>query len=684
MTLELEEIKEQVNETEAEQADWRKDADRYLEMWSLVTDKSPEEVRELERREQVTLPTPYNVIQLVKRLIGGQPKIEILAAHASEGADEKAEKRERWINAAWIQAQKQQRRNYQQDWVWQAGVMGKCAARTLWVYDELPKHLKNRRLPFMVQPLDPRQVGVREGPLYTEHAYHRYMAKRSWVKQLYPNVKLEDRRGRSYARVGRDSLVTVIDYYWTTHDGTVWHAVVVDDEFAEEPYKTWYPEVPIVVAAGDSTPLGESRFQYMSMLHGLRELYPYQNRLASKLATGMLYYFDPVFWTKNLLDDVEIGPGMTVNLGKEGEMGVVQPQVNLQLTQAMLQIVEGQIQQATFPSVMFGEQPGQVQAGYGINILAKQAGGRISEIRINLENMIERIVSMIFQQVEKFVAETPELEGGVAVWGREEGSRTPYQVSLSPEDIDDYDCEVSITADLPTDDAARVALWMQMRDSQAISTQTFRDLGIDVPLPKDEDLRVATEQLMQSEAFLPKYQLQAAKERFPDSWERMIANTPLEQVAQAEAQWEEQEALRKLEEQRQKALRKLRETGSLPKGWRVLPDGRVVKRGEDLEQGPASPMPNGPMPMPPGPMPGGPPAGGPMGSNGPMPAGPMGGPPPGGPMPGGGGGVNVPGGAVAMGLPPGPEQGLQSALVQGQQMDPALLARVLGPRRPRP
>lgn len=64
-------------------------------MWCLQAfDKPTSQALHEDGREQVTLPTPYNVVQLVTRLIADDPRIEVPTDSIEKDDEEAAEVRE--------------------------------------------------------------------------------------------------------------------------------------------------------------------------------------------------------------------------------------------------------------------------------------------------------------------------------------------------------------------------------------------------------------------------------------------------------------------------------------------------------------------------------------------------------------------------------------------------------------
>lgn len=535
MKLTVDEIQDRVEQIEEERADYTKAAEVWESMWMLKAfDRSVKDAINVDGVEQVTTPTPYNIVQLAGRLIASLPRIEVPSSSAEDDDEGASEKRERWLNALWERTNRQQRTDVVANAAWQSLVRGRHAFEIKWVKEELPKRLQEKRLPILIRTLDPFNVGTRTGAYYTEYAYHKWETSRLQVKQWFPQIRFKDLgRRRRLSVKEEDEEVTCVDFWWLDDEGAVWNAIIVEEQFGKQPAKTEYPDIPIVEGYGDTAPLSNELYKGVSILHPLKEMWPYECRLASQLGTGMLYNYLPIITLKSnrVGEDVEIKPGGFYRLGMEDSLEMVQPNVNMPLAQSVLGMVDAAIQTSTFPGVMYGQQPGQVQAGYAVNILANQAMGRVAQVRNNLEATIELVNEIALGLVESFAGKE-----GVTVWGTEEGSGSIYHETLAKADIGGYyENNVTLIPEVVQDEAQKITLMMQMVDKGILSRETGRDKYINMALPRDEALRVETEMALMGE-LAPKAQLKALQKRFPDTWEVLIAGTQYEQIAQQEAQ----------------------------------------------------------------------------------------------------------------------------------------------------
>jgi hypothetical protein len=479
MKLELEDILDRVSRTEMERAEYNRLAEKWEKMWGLDAgfNRSAKDAIELDGQEQVTLPTPFNVVQLAARLISTVPKIDIPPTGPDGQADEVAEKCERWILALLQQANRQQKRNIMGDSIWQSLTRGRAAFEVKWVEDELPARLRKKMLPILIRTLDPMNIGVKRGPLYTLWAFHKYEDEYVNVRNRYPDLKLEkyDRTDR-WRDVGRESAkVQIVDFWWADSDGYIWNAILADREFAKEPARTKYPDIPIIEVYGDGAPVEREEMKGLSILHPIKELWPYECRLASQMATGLLYYFWPPITVQNEhgepIDDIHIRPGETTPVPWGTKIDMHQLSPNVPLAQAVASQIEAAVQEATFPDVMYGKAPGEIQAALGVNMLADQAKGRTNNFRENLEFGLSQVIELALGLVREFGD-----KDGVSVWGTDARNGGTYRLVLKPDEIGDiFEASISLKSVVPQDTMQLETLgygWWRVESSAARPTAT--------------------------------------------------------------------------------------------------------------------------------------------------------------------------------------------------------------------
>ena len=493
MTLTIDEILERVAWTEGERAGYSDRAARWEDMWKLKVFTQTAKEAWAEGKEQVTLPEPYDVVNLALRLLSNTPSIDVPAEDVDADKDESAERRQQFLAGLWHRSNREQRVNLVKNAAWMGLVRGRFVFDVRWIGDQLPKRLQGRRLPLLIRTLDPLACGVKYGPMGPIWAFHKYDDDRLSVLQRWPEMKgsVADKSGAK----GDDDTLEVTDFWWAA-DGSIWNAVLVDGQFAQEPTETDYPDIPIIEGTGDATPLADEEYKGLSILHGLDGVWQYKCRLASQMGTGLLWYFWPAIVITNEFgletNNIDITPGTTNRLERGTKVDVVQTSPNVPLAQAMMAQMEAASSKSTFPGVMYGESPSGLQAGYGINLLADAAKGRINALRESMEWAMATVNEIALGLVEAYAGAK-----GVAVWGWNEGTEGIVNVKLTPSDIDGYyENYVRITPSLPQDDLQKQGIGLQQISAGILSRRTYRQKFLNFAVPSDEEERILIEEAM--------------------------------------------------------------------------------------------------------------------------------------------------------------------------------------------
>jgi len=534
MRLEIDDILDRVSRTEDENRTWRKMAEEWEGMWKLDAGykKSWRETIANDGREQVTTSDPYNVVNLLMRLIPSQPKIDIPPRKEEEQADEDSQQVERWLTAMYARVNKQQETNFVDDLKWFLAVRGKAYVEAKWVKEDMPPMLRKKAFPILIRALDPFEIGYHRGPLFTEWAFHKYEAEKVDIRQRYPNLKKWDQPKPTNPVTNESHLVTVIDFWWTNAaDYSVWNAVIIDDEFAMAPRKTDYPIVPIIEARGDSAPTADKAYRGLSILHPINGSWQYKCRLNSNLGTAVLWYTWPFFLVESPMgheqNDIVVRPGSTQHAVEGTKIQEVRPQANAQLLESMLAKVDADIQQSTFPGVLYGD-AGNMQAGYGVNILSQAATGRVEAVRDSLERMLMWLNELALALVDTF----DDDDEGVELWGRNEGDEKLYRTCLYRKQIDGYyENSVELKVSTLQDDIALQTLGIRLTDSKIISKQLMRDKYLKITVPTDEQNRIYAEMALDHPEIQKVLSVTRLIESHPETWEALVKGTPIEQMA---------------------------------------------------------------------------------------------------------------------------------------------------------
>jgi len=523
MKLDLEDIQYRIHRTEEDNAAQRTLMREWEKMYRLDAgfSKDWKAAVQADGREQVTTPDPLNVIQLAMRLIPSQPKIDLPPREETDDASRTAQKIEAWLTAMYQRVNQQQGYNFVEELKLSVFKRGLGYIEAKWIADDLPEKLRKKAFPILIRTLDPLEVGYHRGPLYVEYAYHRYEDEKINVRQRYPSLREKPKVDRDNRVATETNTVTVTDFWYVAPvTGDVWNCIIVDEEFAKEPYKTDYPIIPIIEVCGE----GDN----YSILHAINGLWQYKCRLASNIGTGVLWSTWPFFAIQNetgqVVDDIDVRPMATVNVPAGTKIDQVRPDINLNVLNAMMQQVETNMQQATFPGVLYGDSGG-MQAGYGVNILSQAASGRVNAVRESLELGLTWLNELVLGLVEAF----DEDNQGVELFGRDERNNKLYKCCLYKDDIGGYyENAVQLKLNLPSDDMALQTLGIRMVDSGLLSRQTFHDKYLKITVPSDEQDRILSEQTEKHPDIMKKMSVLQYMKRFPDAWWIYLKGTEFE------------------------------------------------------------------------------------------------------------------------------------------------------------
>lgn len=530
MKLTEAEILDRVSATEAARNGWALQAVQWEDMWKLKQfTRTPQQAVEQDSQEQVTLPIPRNVVNLAQRLISTTPKIDVPSATVTAEGDKLAEKIEQWLTAAFQAINRQQSRNLISDLTWQSLVRGRAAVEIKWIGELIPKHMKDKFFPILVRTLDPLSVGVNRGPFYTNYAYYKQMTARMDVLAEFPKFKLDDivSDSKNNRIASENEKLEVIDMWWRNHaTWRIWNAVLVNGQFAKKPAETNYREIPILEIMGDSAPLDDEEYRAQSILAPIKELWQYQNRLASQMATGLLWHFWPAITVKSEagteVPDLVLKPGQTTNLEPGHTVEVISISPNVPMAQAVDGRIDAEMQNSTFPSLMYGKSPGELSAGYAVSMLADAAKGRIKSPLENLEFGLAQMC----RQMLGLIAEFGDKKG-VEAWGMDERSTKSYRLTLTKAEANDYtEANVSLKPQVPSDLQQIQTLGLRLVEAGIISIRTYRDKFMNITVPSDEQARVELEKALQAEEMTPLVAQAALEKYFGPDWKELLGVEP--------------------------------------------------------------------------------------------------------------------------------------------------------------
>lgn len=508
--LDLQDILHRVALTEGERQGWRTRCEYWRQMWRLEAFKESRQEALKDKREQIILSLPYDVIRTATTLVPARPIIECPEAH-DEMTEGNKEARQQFLIGLWERNNRRRKANLWRDMGWFGATSGRYALEVKWIYESLPVKMRGRVCPIYIETIDPLQVGIKDGPFWTEYAYRKYMCDRADVRQRYPNARFTDDRylfgnpASMYNRGYQESTMSeVIDFWYTDpKTGTICNAIIVDQSFVKRTAPTDYISIPLIEGGMDRAPLKEERWKYNSILRGIDQTWQYQSALASQIATGLMYHFWPAWITQNEfgkdIGDIKMGPGQTKSVPWGTKVDQLMGNVNVPLADAMLNLLENQAKRTTFPDPVFGMRQGSAQAGYDAQNMLAVGAANIDSLLESISLCASAVNEIAFGFVESFAQ-----QNGVSVWGYNQQSEQYGHMTLYPEQINGYyENNVRVEANLPHDDLQKLTLWLRLVETGIMSQQTFREKGMAQRLPINEFKRVIFEQALRDPQLAP-------------------------------------------------------------------------------------------------------------------------------------------------------------------------------------
>lgn len=528
----LYDILHKVSLTEGERQGWKTRAEYWRQMWRLEAFKETRQEALKDKREQIVLSLPYDVIRTATNLVPSRPIIECLEAH-DEMTEGNKEARQQFLTGLWERNNRRRKANLFKDMGWFGATSGRYAVEIKWIYEALPAKLRGRVCPIYIETIDPLQVGIKEGPFWTEYGYRKYLCDRADVLQRYPQAKFTDRLApfsnmtHTY-QTNRDATMSeVIDFWYTDpRTGTVCNAIIVDQQFVKRTAPTDYIGVPIFEGGMDRAPVKDERWKYNSILRGIDTTWQYQSALASQIATGLMYHFWPAWITQNEwgkdVGDIKMGPGQVKSVPWGTKIDQLMGNVNVPLADAMLNLLEHQARRTTFPDPVYGMREGSGQAGYDAQNMLTAGSANVESLLESISLCGSAINEIAFGFVEAFAS-----QNGVSVWGYNQQAEQYGHVTLRPEQINGYyENNVKVEANLPHDDLKKLTLWLRLVETGIMSQQTFREKGMGQRLPINEFKRVIFEQALKDPQLAPFIQETVLGQYFNDPYWRDSMGIP--------------------------------------------------------------------------------------------------------------------------------------------------------------
>ena len=525
----------------------------------------------------VNVPTGQAQVKIHKSYlsIGLDIACQVLPQDESEEEEARCTKLEKYLAAVrWESERRAQRRAYS-DFVWYFLARGAGVFKTLFYPDLVGSYY----FPIRITARDWRYVYPvfgDTGPLFVVEKYERYVG--DLKRELHA---LWGRKRDKEATVWKPpdfgeyldtDKVEVVEYWDDTLKGLriagewVWlmpHHYQVEGIGGIIPYSFAFCE---------PTPLADAKWMGRSVIAPLKDIIKQQSILMSKVATATELFYYPQILVETPHGEAFVmssAPGEVRPVPPGSKVTVLNPVPNQALVTTLMAWYEKAISLFGLPEVMWGVQPGEVQAGYAIAMLQGGAKTKLAEKATEIEAAISRTYEHVLQLTEIFA---PLAKGGFRIYPAEGGGPP---LSVTADDVaGHYRNRVKITPELPQDQLMqwRIAE-MARRPHQVTKLPLASDAYIREEILKLKHPDIEAERVL--DEFLSSHpEIQEAKARlFVHNWMKEH-RAELEKMRREMERMEERErkkAMKDMEAQVIKAYREAVERGEVPP--ELMPEG---------------------------------------------------------------------------------------------------------------
>ena len=186
-------------------------------------------------------------------------------------------------------------------------------------------------------------------------------------------------------------------------------------------------------------------------------------------------------------DAMNAGPGSVIRHKTERPPAYMNPPAPNPSMFALLPEIQRSISQSTLASVLQGERPTGVEAGYLQSLLVGQSRLKFGPVQVSLEKFLERCLQLISHQLKV-------LDHTMSVYGYDEEVEEPRRIT--PKDLEGHvKFEVSLDGGEKSEDLGRVTALLAVAQAGYMSRRTYlkEALGYD---PEEESIQLYVESVM--------------------------------------------------------------------------------------------------------------------------------------------------------------------------------------------
>lgn len=354
---------------------------------------------------------------------------------------------------------------------------------------------KKNGFPFQIAAWDPIEVACEYGDEGIAFLVRTYDERIGVIKKRGKRLgwNIDNLAG------GEDDIVKVRDIWTDTQNG-LW----VNSQNVKPMADHGLTRCPIVMMPVGGSPLVSSTYspnsvnlrtqlegRGMSVLYGAAEPIRYLNRMASQIADVFAVYSNPIVVLKTkggrlVKIDLRRGAVNTLDALSGEDFEIIRPQGMPGDLAAWVGLIQAEIQEATYPSSMYGNAPGPI-TGVAISILGNAAVLRPMPIDMQIKGCMTEVGSLILEQWERFGGQI-EVEG-------KKGRRFVVE-SYGPELVGGYH-KIQVVHEIwrPQDKAANANIARMLTGSGVpiISVKTANDEYLATQDPEGEAERIREE-----------------------------------------------------------------------------------------------------------------------------------------------------------------------------------------------
>lgn len=382
--------------------------DELEDYYFLEREHDPDTKNEEEGIENVRLPYGTSAIDLVQDLLGGaELTVSVPALSEGKGDKELADTAEDFLLAAMHQSERGQRQDFMSRAAWLVGMRGALAGRVIAMQEWLTKdeesgeYSTKDKIPLVIQLRDPRYVYPSFGLDGLAYVVEQRTRKVQDLRNVYGDNLLPDANPTDEVEWCE---------YWDATRFCYWAdgepVKIGKGKGKPGPWPHLYGGIPYAFEFGRQTGKVEPEYRARPLLEGAKSIIDRLEISDSAEATFIKQYNGDSLIAYSDDEDFRIStkPGAINYMGPDERIEWLRASRRPLETQTADNKYNAHLERATFPSSMYGIDPGRVMAGYAINLLNQGGQVRIKPLIDCLERTLETLFENALMVAENYLA----------------------------------------------------------------------------------------------------------------------------------------------------------------------------------------------------------------------------------------------------------------------------------------